>query len=468
MSNYKVSVLGVVGSVRSNHKKMLELKNMIFNSESSSDLNNEITESKIIYSNTDIAIAHALLGAKVNNATIELICITDLFSHAKLDLYGEVLHYNTIDDLNDLDTLSIDEEKYLELVEAVKRSDGIVLGTPVYFGDRSSVANKFLQLTQKHNLLKGKAFGVVSVGAKRNGGQETANIYSLYESLMQGSIAIGNGPKTSQYGGTVWAGDVGKAMDDEFGLETSYGTGRQVAHLSEILYKGKNKSSSKKLKITALLTMDTKSKKYEKVVQDYFKNIDHEQVELEVYSIVDGDIYRCIACDICPAPKFIEKYKEEEYPYHCIVQTTKDSMKDIQARLVDSDGIVLIGVNSKDDLIYKYQAFMERTRFIRHDDYELTNIPITGLLINELGAVNNPIFNVKVLTSFIRHNTFFLTPQEIVLKDGEVIYKTEFNELLQTLHIVKEGREHIDGTVISYKATGYAEKTLDDTYKVRK
>ena len=396
----KVYILGVVGSVRSNHKKMGELKNMILSSDNSEELNREIDKSEIIYSNTDIAIAHALLGAKMQNADIELICITDLFAHAKLDLYGEALHYNTIDDLNDLDTLSIDQEKYLELIEAVKLCDGVVLGTPVYFGDRSSVANKFLQLTQKHDLLKGKAFGVVSVGAKRNGGQETANIYSLYESLMQGSIAIGNGPKTSQYGGTVWAGDAGKAIDDDFGLETSFGTGRQVAHLAEILKKGSNKTNEvKKLKLIALLTMDSAEKDYETIAVEYFKDIDTSKVDLEIYSIVDGDIYRCIACNTCPAPKFIEKFKDDEYPYHCIVQTNKDSMKTIQEKLVKTDGIILIGVNSKKDLTYKYQAFMERTRFIRHDDYELTNIPITGLLINELGATNNPIFNVKVLTS---------------------------------------------------------------------
>jgi len=469
MSN-KTLILGIVGSVRSNHKKMSELKNMILTSNNSSELNESINSSGIIYSNTDISIAHALLGAKQQSANIELICITDLFSHAKLDLYGEVLNHNSIDDLNDIDTLSIDKEKYLELIEYVKLCDGVILGTPVYFGDRSSVANKFLQLTQKHNLLKGKAFGVVSVGAKRNGGQETANIYSLYESLMQGSIAIGNGPKTSQYGGTVWAGDAGKATEDDFGLETSYGTGRQVAQLSEILKSGAEQKRAKddKVKVIALLTMDNKNEDYSKVVQEYFKDIDRDRVDLEIYSIVDGDIYRCIACDICPAPKFIEKYKDDEYPYHCIVQTNRDSMRDIQERLVKTDGIVLIGVNSNDDITYKYQAFMERTRFIRHDDYELTNIPITGLLINELGATSNPIFNVKVLTSFIRHNTFFLTPQEIVLKDKEVIYATKFDDLIEILEIVKRGRSTIDGMAVSYKATGYQEKSLDNTYKIRK
>ena len=61
-----------------------------------------------------------------------------------------------------------------------------------------------------------------------------------------------------------------------------------------------------------------------------------------------------------------------------------------------------------------------------------------------------------------------MTPQEVVLKDSEVIYKTDFNKLIDTLQTVKNGREKIDGVAISYKATGYADKSLDSTYKIRK
>ncbi len=385
-----------------------------------------------------------------------------------MDIYENILEYDTIDDIDDIDSLHIDEKALRTLLLMVEKVDGIILSTPVYFGDRSSIANKFLQLTQKQNSLCNKAFGVVSAGAKRNGGQETTNIYTLQEAMAQNAIVVGNGPKTSQYGGTVWAGDAGDAVNDDFGLETCFGVGRQVSQLAEILQKGKHVSLKKKLKVTFLLTMDTLEKKFEKILNQYIQSIDTSEIDITLYNLTNDTIYRCIACNLCPSPKMMEKLHGEEYPYHCVVQTSKDNMKQIQEILVNSDCIVFTGVNTKDDLIYRYQAFMERTRFIRHDDFELTNIPAIGMLINELGATNNQIFNVKVLTSFIRHNTFFLKPIELVIHNDKTIYQNDFNQLIPVLKNIRSGRNKIKGMEISYKATGYKHKDLDHTKKFRK
>ena len=463
-----IKVLGVVGSIRSNHKHIRLLESAVLEADSKEELNRKIEQIGKIYSNSDIAIAHSLLGAKRYGAKIELVCITDIFEHKKLDIYYDLMSYESIDDIDEIDSLSLDDNKFHELLKKVEECDGIVLGTPVYFGDRSSIANKFLQLTQKYKTLKDKAFGVVSVGAKRNGGQETANIYTLQEAMAQGAVVVGNGPKTAQYGGTVWAGDAGKAIGDDFGLETCYGVGRQVGQLSEILKKGNAQKLEKKLKVTFLLTMDTTDKKYEAILSEYISKIDISKVEVTIYNLINDTIYRCIACNVCPSPKMMEKSKDEEYPYHCVVQTKKDNMKQIQEQLVESDCIVFVGVNTHDDLIYRYQAFMERTRFIRHDDFELTNIPAIGMLINELGATNNQIHNVKVLTSFIRHNTFFLKPLDLILHNNKVIYQDEFNDLVNILRVIRQGRDMIDALEVSYKATGYSDKSLDNTKKIRK
>lgn len=466
--NKDIKVLGVVGSIRSNHKNIDRLKIAILEAASQQELNKSIESMNTIFSNSDISIAHALFGAKQYEASIDLVCITDIFEHKKVDIYYDLMEYESIDDINEIDSLSIDENKFHELLKKVEESDGVILSTPVYFGDRSSIANKFLQLTQKYRTLKDKAFGVVSVGAKRNGGQETTNIYTLQEAMAQGAVVVGNGPKTAQYGGTVWAGDVGKAIIDDFGLETCYGVGRQVAQLSEIISKGRSGNLEQKLKITFLLTMDTKDKKYEEILANYVNNIDTSNVEVIIYNLINDTIYRCIACNLCPSPKMMEKLKDEEYPYHCVIQTKKDNMKQIQEQLVHSDCIVFVGVNTTDDLIYRYQSFMERTRFIRHDDFELTNVPAVGMLINELGATNNQIHNVKVLTSFIRHNTFFLKPIDLIRHDNKTIYSDNFDIFLPMLKNIRIGRNKIDTLEISYKATGYSDKTLDSTKKLRK
>jgi len=464
----KKNILGVVGSIRSNHKHIHKLEVFINTATNAEHLNHSIQESNINYSNSDIAMAHALLGAKTHGATIKLVCITNIFAHTKMDIYVDILKYDTIDDIDSIDSLQVDERALHQLLIDVEKSDGVILSTPVYFGDRSSIANKFLQLTQKHGSLSAKAFGVVSTGAKRNGGQETTNIYTLQEAMAQNAIVVGNGPKTSQYGGTVWAGDSGDAINDEFGLETCFGVGRQVTQLAEILILGKNKTITEKLKVTFLLTMDTEDKKYEQKLQHYIQSIDTTYIDVTLYNLVNDTIYRCIACNLCPSPKMIEKYGKEDSPYHCVVQTSKDNMKQVQNLLVNSDAIVFVGVNTTDTLTYRYQAFMERTRFIRHDDFELTNIPAIGMLINELGATNNQIFNLKVLTSFIRHNTFFLKPLEMVLHNGAHIYEDDFNHLITTLRYIRSGRNQIQGMEVSYKATGYKYKELDNTTKVRK
>ncbi|MGE3921142.1 MAG: flavodoxin family protein, partial [Gammaproteobacteria bacterium] len=415
--------------------------------------------------------AHAILGAKLYGATVDVISITNIFAHSKMDIYYDLLQYETIDDIDEIDSLTIDDEKFKDLLEKVYSADGVVLSTPVYFGDRSSIANKFLQLTHKYKGLKNKAFGVVSVGAKRNGGQETANIYALQEALAQGAIVVGNGPKTSQYGGTVWAGDPGKALQDDFGLETCYGTGRQVAQLAEIILLG-DSTNIDSLKISYVLTMDTFDKEYETLLNDHIQTtlgqLKNQNLEINVYNLINNTIYRCIACTVCPSPKMVDKLKNIDFPYHCVVQTKKDDMKYVQEALVHSDCIILVGVNSQKELQYRYQAFMERTRFIRHDDYELTNIPTIGMTINELGATNNPIFNVKVLTSFIRHNTFFLKPIDLVLHNGIKIYEDSLNEIIVLLKKIKDGRKKINPLEISYKATGYENKTLDHTAKLRR
>lgn len=465
-----VKVLGLVGSIRSNHKEIHKLREIIIRSKTQEELNSNIKQLDCVYSNSDISIAHSLLGAQIYGAKIDLICITDIFKHKKMDIYPNIMKYESIDDIENIDSLSIDEKSLQKLLADVKYADGIILGTPVYFGDRSSIANKFLQLTQKYKSLDSKAFGVVSVGAKRNGGQETANIYTLQEAMAQNAVVVGNGPKTSQYGGTVWAGDVGKAIEDDFGLETCFGVGRQVSQLAEIIKKGKENKSNTELNITFLLTMDTLEKEYENILENYINNIsvNNDNINITLYNLTNDTIYRCIACDSCPSPKMVEKLSGQDYPYHCVVQTSKDNMKQVQELLVKSDCIVFVGVNSRKNLIYRYQAFMERTRFIRHDDFELTNIPAIGMLINELGATNNQIFNVKVLTSFIRHNTFFLKSIEIIINNGEKIYEDDFNLLITILRDIKLGRNLIDPLNVSYKATGYNNKDLDYTSKLRK
>ncbi len=110
---------------------------------------------------------------------------------------------------------------------------------------------------------------------------------------------------------------------------------------------------------------------------------------------------------------------------------------------------------------------MERTRYIRREDFELTNRIVLGMLINKIGAINNPIHNLKVMTSFIRHNTFVMKPLEITYCDDEVVYQDPFDVHIDIIKKIVAGRKKAGQTLVSYHATGYANHELDSTEHLR-
>ena len=470
MISEKPKVLGICGSIRSSYKHISTLARCVEESDNSSELNMRIQDMSIDFSNTDIAVAHALMGARLNGAEVEILSINNIFEKKHVAIFGEQVN-DDLEEMEEIDTLNLDDSQVKNLVERVRDCDGVVLGTPVYFGDRSSVANKFLQLSNNQRLLKDKAFGVVSVGAKRNGGQETTNIYSLYEGLMQDCIVVGNGPPVAQYGGTLVGGDKLDVLGDAFGLKTAFGTGHQVAQLSKILKQGRKSNGDViPLKLLVVLTMDTPKRKYKEILRRYLSEqtaTDHS-VDLTFLQLVDHTIYRCIACDVCPSPRHRERHQGQDFPYNCIVQVKADNMREIRRELHSADAVVLVGVNSHEKLVYRYQAFMERNRFIRREDFELTNRVIVGMMINEVGAINNPIHDIKVLTSYIRHNTFVIKPIEIIRHDEDVVYQDHLCEYLEIMRQIKRGREQINPIAVSYQATGYSNRELDSTEKERR
>ena len=119
---------------------------------------------------------------------------------------------------------------------------GIILGTPVYFGNMSSLCKAFLDrwiVFHKTFALGNKVAGVVAVGGGRNCGLELT-VRSVQVSLMsQQMIVVGDAPPTAHWGGTVWAGqDAVKASPggsdvtrDEPGMATVKNLGRRVAEM---------------------------------------------------------------------------------------------------------------------------------------------------------------------------------------------------------------------------------------------
>lgn len=113
---------------------------------------------------------------------------------------------------------------------------GIIVGTPVYFGNMTSLCKAFLDhcmaFRQQKFALGGKVAGIVAVGAARNGGQELA-IQSVHAALLcQEMIIIGDGRPTAHFGATLVNDGNDSISSDEFGISTAKNLGRRIAEVA--------------------------------------------------------------------------------------------------------------------------------------------------------------------------------------------------------------------------------------------
>lgn len=341
--------------------------------------------------------------------------------------------------------------------------DGLVLVTPVYFGDRSSVANKFLQISGMHDLIKDKVFGAVAVGAKRNGGQETTVIYCLLEALSQGCLAVGNGPPTSQYGGTAIGGHKGTVIEDDWGLQTACGTGKRVAWISQLVSEGRKHKDDLPVRILILVTMENDKSLLFNFIKKTLNNIQSQLsslVNFRLVNVLDSTIYRCFGCDSCPAEGKREPGQTANDPQHskCIIQNPEDGMHELRMEMLNSDGIIIAGLNVKAHkrLIYRYQVLIERTRFIRRNHFELSDKLLTAFSLNDVGARINNLHDIKTITSYIRHNVVISHPIEAFLVKGQTLEDgtQDFLNFIRWTAILKKGREVIPARATVYSTQG--------------
>lgn len=426
-----------------------------------------------IFTNSEIVAGAALCGAKNSGSEVDFFPLVRLFPHREKPLQDSLQEEEALGADSWLyQALDISDAKKKQLIQKTKNAAGVILSSPIYFGDRSSVSNKFLQIATKENLLKNKLVACLSVGAKRNGGQESTNLFQLNEALLAGAHILGNGPKTSQYGGTAVGGDLARVIDDHWGLETAYCTGVRMSQVSTIA-SSPNVTLKQPLNLTCLVTMDTPQRILHQTLSNLFEDYKKtgNSVNLRVIQLIDDDIERCIACNICPIPEYRSTDGKD---YACIIRSPKDSMKGTRKVLLESDALMIAGANlvNTENMVYRYQAFTERTRFIRRNDFELTNKPICAFVLDEIGASTNSIFQLKVMTSYMRHNMVVFPPITKKVLNGKTILdcKESLAEFIQNAgDFVAKSKEGPKFN-ISYKAGGdggYKDNRLDDTSALR-
>lgn len=459
-----MNTLIVSGSIRSRESHSQYIVESASSSESLAKYISDIRsyqESGRAISNSDILAGAVLLAMKDEEAHVDFFPLVKLFPQReqKINFSNEELET----EIAAKDTLALNEEHFIDLKNKINNAQGIVLVTPVYFGDRSSVANKLLQLSGIHNLIQNKIFGAVAVGAKRNGGQETTIIYSLFEALNQNAMIVGNGPPTSQYGGTGVGGRKGTVIDDLWGLETAYGTGARVTQVSKLLEAGGKTNLKEPVEILVLVTMDDTKQSLYRYLQQFLSRAGKHlsNTEFKLVNVLDKTIHRCIGCEKCPANGLLELGETSciENHAHCIISKPDDAMENIHEQMLQAAGIIIAGLNVKhhDQLVYRYQVLMERTRYIRRNHFELTNKLMTSFSLTQVGAKINSLHALKTVTSYIRHNTIMHKPIESYIVDDTVIEEG----LEDLIHFVKYAKIFSAGAdVTDLKAPQYTTKGI--------
>lgn len=123
--------------------------------------------------------------------------------------------------------------KMEEAFELLKKADGIVLGSPTYFGSMSAQLKAFFdktRLLRRDRALYNKVAAGVTVGGMKYGGQE-ATMKALHDiMLVQGMIIVGDGFGENDCG---HHGVVGQrpAQEDDFALARTELLGKRLVEV---------------------------------------------------------------------------------------------------------------------------------------------------------------------------------------------------------------------------------------------
>jgi multimeric flavodoxin WrbA len=366
------------------------------------------------FSNSEAALAAALWAAHKEGAEIDHLSLSDHFTPRGRPRQPEALRSR--------------------LLEA----GGLLLSGPVCFGDRGSLAESLIQFiagdSELRRSLRGRVYGGIAVGAKRNGGQETTLIYQMLDMVNLGLLTVGNdSDTTAQYGGTGHAGDVGTMHKDLYGIDTSLGTGRRMARVLSYLGSAPVLCDAPK---TLFLVLQDARGIAARTVDDLVRRFEGA-LGPTVVDMSQRAIHRCLACDICPTRV---GFDEE---YRCSVTAQADSMSAIHQQLLYHELIVPVGVSLREPVAgSKYQTFIERTRHIRRADYIWSDVMVAPLVLEEAGDYQS--LPIRMMTSFLRHHTVMAKPMIGYVNGGQVTnavgLEEDFSRTLELASRLAAGR----------------------------
>lgn len=99
-----------------------------------------------------------------------------------------------------------------DIYKGLRKSDGIILATPIQSGGISSNLAAIMDRTRAleaidYNLLRGKIGMSIAVGGDRTGGQDFAHLKNITYFMIHGIIPVSGGPFGSNLGASFWSDD---------------------------------------------------------------------------------------------------------------------------------------------------------------------------------------------------------------------------------------------------------------------
>jgi multimeric flavodoxin WrbA len=205
--------------------------------------------------NTEVMIRAALEAAeKSGDVLTEIVLLAGRKVHPCISCYHCFFHEGECsikDDANDILNKMMD-------------ADGLIIGSPVYFGSLTATLKSLFERCMRLNVLKdspdsmkyediknmevqfplrNKVGGALSVGGVQSGGQERVLMDIQGFLLMNDMIVVSDGgirtPEVHpHFGGVGIARGKKKILEDHYGMETSKSLGMRIAEVTKIVKRG--------------------------------------------------------------------------------------------------------------------------------------------------------------------------------------------------------------------------------------
>ncbi len=142
--------------------------------------------------------------------------------------HTEELAKSVVDGIRDGGGIAVLKKVSETDVEELPDYDGIIVGSPVYFGNMASEVKKLIDDSISiRRKLEGKVGAAFVTSRHRTGGKETTMISILEAMLIHGMIVVGDPIEVG--------GHYGAAGSDEQAKKEGFGLGKRVTEIAEKL-----------------------------------------------------------------------------------------------------------------------------------------------------------------------------------------------------------------------------------------